>query len=90
MAVLTMSRQIGTGAAEIANRQRKELGLAAFDRRPMAQAAQEIGLGEGGIVDYSEDQYELCSFLDTLFLLTHPLTELSSQTGDSQGTTNAK
>jgi cytidylate kinase len=80
-----MSRQIGSGAEEIADRLREELGLVAFDRRLMAQVAQEIGLAEGEIVDYSEDQYELRSFLDTLILLTHPLTELSSQTGDTQG-----
>lgn len=81
MAVITMSRQIGSGAAEIANRLCKELGLIAFDKRLMARVATEVGLSEHEIVDYSEDQYKLRGFFDALFRRPRPVAEVSTWAG---------
>jgi cytidylate kinase len=57
MAVITISRPYGSGGDEIAVRVCEMLGYRYFDKRWMAQVAPEVGLNEGEIVDFSEDQH---------------------------------
>jgi cytidylate kinase len=66
MAVITISRQYGSGGDEIAARVCDMLGYRYFDRRIMANMASEFGLSADSIVDFSEDMYEVRSFLDRL------------------------
>ena len=75
MAVITMSRQVGSGAEELANHLCQELGLVAFDKRLMMRVATEVGLSESEIVDYSEQQYERRNFFEALFRRTRPVGE---------------
>ena len=67
MAVVTISRQYGSGGDEIAYRVCEELGYRYFDKRLMAQVASEMGLSESEIIDFSEDNYQARSFLERLF-----------------------
>jgi cytidylate kinase len=67
MAVITFSRQYGSGGDEIAERVREMLGYRLFDKRLMAQVASEIGLSEAEIVDFSEQDYKARGFLERLF-----------------------
>lgn len=66
MAVITISRQYGSGADEIAARVCDMLGYRYFDKRIMANMASDLGLSAENIVDFSEEQYKLRSFLDRL------------------------
>jgi cytidylate kinase len=66
MAVITISRQFGSGGDEIAVRVCDVLGYRYFDKRLMTQVASEIGLSENDVVDFSEDDYKVQSFLDRL------------------------
>ncbi len=84
MAVITMSRQVGSGAEEIAEQLRSELGLTAFDKRLMLRVASELGVSESEIIDYSEDQYKLRGFFDALFRRSRPIAETTSWTGGSR------
>lgn len=59
MAVITMSRQYGSGGDEIAVRVCELLGYRYFDKALMAQIAAETALWEGPIVDYSEDDHRV-------------------------------
>lgn len=79
MPVITMSRQSGSGAEEIANRLCEELGLRVFNKTLMMRVATEVGLTESQIVDYSEDTYELRTFLETLFRVTRNVAEVSTR-----------
>jgi cytidylate kinase len=67
MAVITISRQYGSGGDEIATRVCAELGYRAFDKLLMAQVASEMGLSEREIVDFSEANYKVRGFLERLF-----------------------
>ncbi len=66
MAVITISRQYGSGAREIAERLCDILGYRYFDKNLMARVAAEMGVSESEIVDFSEDTYKMRSFLDRL------------------------
>lgn len=67
MAVITISRQFGSGGDEIAARVCEALGYRYFDKAMIARVASEVGLAEGEIIDFSEDQYKMQGFLDRLF-----------------------
>lgn len=68
MAVITISRQYGTGGKEIARRICKKLGYSYFDKNLMVEVASEIGgLSEDQIVDFSEDTYKMRNFVERLF-----------------------
>ena len=66
MAVITISRQYGSGADQIAARVCDMLGYRYFDRKIMANMASEFGLAADSIVDFSEEMYEVRTFLDRL------------------------
>lgn len=67
MAVITVSRQYGSGGDEVANRVCTALGYQFFDKRMIAQAAAEVGLSDQEILDYSDENHKVLSFLDQLF-----------------------
>ena len=51
MTVVAMSRQIGSGAEEIANALCEKMGLRVFDKTLMMRVAHEVGLTESQIVE---------------------------------------
>jgi CMP/dCMP kinase len=76
MAVITISRQFGSGGDEIANRVCEVLGYQQFDKRQIIQAAAEAGLSENEVVDYSEENHKVRTFLDRLFNRSIPLAQV--------------
>jgi CMP/dCMP kinase len=66
MAVITISRQYGSGGDEIAARVCEILSYQHFDKRLIARASMDVGLSEQEIVDYSEENHKVRSFLDRL------------------------
>jgi cytidylate kinase len=67
MTTITISRQLGSGGNEIANRVCELLDYQRFDKRMLAQAASLAGLSDAEIIDFSEENYKVRKFLDRLF-----------------------
>jgi len=67
MAVITISRQTGSGGDTIARRVAEELGYSFFDKSVMTQVARERGVSDGEVVDFSEDSYRIRGVVDALF-----------------------
>jgi cytidylate kinase len=67
MAVITISRQYGSGGDEIAAQVCERLGYRYFNKQLMSQVATEVGLSPTEIVDFPEDDYQVRSFLERLF-----------------------
>jgi cytidylate kinase len=68
MAVITNSRQYGSGGKAIAKRVCGILGYSYFDKNLMVQVASEMGgFSEDQIVDFSEDTYKMRGFVERLF-----------------------
>ena len=83
MPVITMSRQIGCGAAEVANRVAGTLRLRMFDKTLMMRVASEVGIHENEIVDYSEEEYQARNFFERLFSLQRTVAEVTRTQGIS-------
>ena len=66
MAVITVSRQYGSGGDEIAAQVCEMLGYRHFDKLLMAPVASEVKLSEREMTDFSQDNYKVRSFLDLL------------------------
>jgi CMP/dCMP kinase len=79
MAVITISRQYGSEGDEIAANVCQILGYQSFNKQLMMKVASEVGLTEGEVVDFTEDQHRVRSFLDRL-LGTPPLLMTQSHT----------
>lgn len=58
MAVVTISRQFGSGGRRIASRVSEALDYRYFDKALIVQAAAEIGLAADQVVDHPEMHYE--------------------------------
>ncbi len=67
MPVITISRQYGSGAVQVAERLCEVLGYSYFDKNLMVQVATEMGISEAEVVDFSEDTYRMRNFLERLF-----------------------
>jgi len=67
MPVITISRQFGSGAIEIAQRLCSVLGYSYFDKRLMVRVAVEMGVSEENVIDFSEDTYRMRGFFERLF-----------------------
>ncbi|MFN2283893.1 MAG: AAA family ATPase [Anaerolineae bacterium] len=68
MAIITISRQYGSGGDEIAERVCDVLGYTYFDKDLIAKVAAEVGaFKEEQIVDISEDTYMMRNFMERLF-----------------------
>lgn len=66
MAVVTVSRQFGSGGTQIAGRVCELLGYRYLDKVLMTQVAVETGLSGKELVDFSEERFEVRNFLDRL------------------------
>src|SRR5512146_297752 len=67
MAVITISRQFNSGGDEVASRLCDVLGYRSFDKRQILEAVEETTYPHYLAIDYSEDRYEMQTFLDRLF-----------------------
>ena len=67
MAIITISREFGSGGDEIAARLCSELGYHSFGKLQIIQAAGETTLAKSNVIDYSEDNHEVQTFLNRLF-----------------------
>src|SRR5512133_1752995 len=74
MAVITISRQYGSGGTDVATRVCELLGYRYFDKDLMADVAHEAGLSPQEVVDFPEDEHQVGSFLDRLFGRTPKVT----------------
>lgn len=86
MAVITISRQYGSGGDQIANRVCDLLGYRQFDKRLIDQAAIEAGLSDREIVDFSEESHKMLGFMDRLLGRTPPIRPPHGQLKDPTGT----
>ena len=84
MAVITISRQYGSGGDEIAARVCELLGYRYFDKSLMAQVAADAGLSESEIVDFSEAGYRSQNILNRLVSLLTTLTLAAERTNVAQ------
>lgn len=66
MAVITISRQFGSGGDELAVRLCEKLGYDYFDKRLMERVAVEVGLSQAELVDFSEENYKVRSYFERL------------------------
>ncbi|MFP4393906.1 MAG: AAA family ATPase [Anaerolineales bacterium] len=66
MAVVTISRQYGSGGTEIAAQVCEVLGYTHFNKNTMVDVADEMDISEDEVVDFSEDTYKVRGFLDRL------------------------
>jgi cytidylate kinase len=85
MAVITLSRQYGSGGDEIAQRLCQSLGYHLFDKRLVFRAALDAGMSALDVLDYSEDSHQVQSFFDRLFRRTPPLVTSRYWTEDVHG-----
>ncbi len=66
MAVITVSRQIGSGGEEIAHQVCDLLRYRYFDKQLVIETAADLGLHKDHVVDYSEDRYQVQNFVSRL------------------------
>lgn len=67
MAVITISREYGSGGDQVAALLCELLGYTSFGKAQILRAAEETTLSQRNAVDYSEDNHEVQSFLERLF-----------------------
>ncbi len=85
MAVITFSRQYGSGGNEIAVRVSEQLEYRFFDKELIAQAASEEGILHGEKVDISEDNYKMRGFFDRLFNWPRMVAQVGTRIEDKTG-----
>jgi len=85
MAVITISRQYGSGGDDIAERICEILAYRYFDKSLMADVAFEVGLSATEIVDFSEDQHRVRGFLERLFSRQRVVAEARKWREDTAG-----
>ena len=73
MAVITVSRQFGSGGDEIVEQLCQVLGYRFFDKRMLAKAAIDAGLSDQEIIDYSIENYKVKGFFERLFGRSRPI-----------------
>jgi CMP/dCMP kinase len=66
MAVITISREVGSGGDQISRRVCELLEYRYFDKVLMAEVARGQGISETEVVDFSEDRYQVRSFINAL------------------------
>lgn len=85
MAVITISREVGSGGDEIAHQVCELLGYRYFDKTLMAEVAQEQGLFQESLAGFSEDSYRLRGFIDALLRRSTPVARAMVWTTTPQG-----
>lgn len=71
--VITISRQIGSGGDEIAQKVSEILGFAYFDKNLLVSEAKSLGVSEEDVADFSEDHYRVKSIVDKILLRKKPV-----------------
>jgi cytidylate kinase len=90
MAVVTISRQYGSGGTEIALQVSELLGYSYLDKLIMTQVAGEVGISCSDVVDFSEEYAKVDNFL--LRVLTpgpHTFVKFSVRKRDTSGEESA-
>lgn len=90
MAVITISRQFGSGGDEIADRLCELLSYHHFDKQLLKQAALESGLSDNEIIDYNEDNYRVKNFIERLTGRPIPVAKVSVWREDPRGVRSAE
>jgi cytidylate kinase len=85
VAVVTISRQYGSGGREVAAQLCELLGYRYFDKDLMSAVAHEVGLSPQEIVDFSEDQHQVSSFLGRVLRRPQPVRQARAWTEDKSG-----
>ena len=86
MAVITISRQFGSGGIEITNRVCELLGYRYLDKLLMTQVAAEVGLCGKELADFSEEHHKAKRFLDRLLMPgCHGVVRISVRSQDPSG-----
>jgi CMP/dCMP kinase len=85
MAVITVSRQYGSGGREVAARVCELLGYRYFDKELMSEVAHEVGLSPQEIVDFPEDQHRVNRFLGRVLYPTQSTRQARAWTEDKTG-----
>ena len=86
MAVITISRQFGSGGSEVANSVCKLLGYRYLDKLLMTQVAAEVGLFGKELADFSEEHHKARRFLQRLLTPGyHGVVRISVRSQDSAG-----
>lgn len=67
MAIITISRQYGSGARDVARLLCERLGYRYFDRTLMAQLGEELGVAPEQIVDLAEHRHQVQGLLERVF-----------------------
>jgi len=67
MAIITLSREYGSGGDEVADRLCETLGYHCFGKAQIIGAASETTLSKNNIIDYTEDNHEAQYFQNRLF-----------------------
>jgi len=87
VAIITISRQIGSMGDELAERLSQELGYRYFDKLLMTEIAVASGLSEAEVIDYNEDNYKIKNFFEQLFNRKTPLGKITVKEKDETGRT---
>jgi cytidylate kinase len=88
MAVITMSRQFGSGGDAIAQQVCDLLGYRYLDKWLLQNVASEVGLSSDEVVDFSEEHYKARSFFESLFgPRQRVVTQISSRSRATTGET---
>ena len=85
MAVITLSRQFGSGGDEIVEKLCQITGYSLLDKRILEKAAVEAGISDQEIVDYSEANYKVKNLLERLFGINRPVARVSVWSEDTDG-----
>jgi len=86
MAVITLSRQIGSGGEAIAHQVCDLLKYRYFDKQLIIETAADLGLSKDHVVDYSEDRYQVQNFVSRLLRPgPRPIKRVPVQQRDAQG-----
>jgi cytidylate kinase len=85
MAVITVSRQFGSGGEEVAARLCALLGYRYFDKDLMEEVAHEVGLSPQEIVDFPEDEHRVSGFLGRVLRRSQNVRQMRAWTEDKHG-----
>lgn len=88
MAVITISRQYGSGGDEIAAKVCELLKYCYFDKQMMSRLAAELALPAGQSVDFSEEDYRVRTFMERFFRApcSQPVAQVKSWKETPDGT----
>jgi cytidylate kinase len=86
MAVITISREYGSGGVQIAARICERLGYRYLDKLLMTQVAAEVGLSGSELADFSQEDYKVRHFLQRLLSPgPHAIAHLTIRSRDASG-----